>query len=200
MVDAFSEILRRLDEMQARIESLEDDSHVISEERTEVADEGELGGEVMEERDDATITRKKVPVCDYCGKQMDEKQQFSICRKCDKKLCPRCAIEFRNQVVCKKELDSAFGISSEDFEVVLMVINGISNEGDMHAISGISKGDLKHIIDGLKKRDYIECSWLGHKTVTASGREALGCYSQILGGTAHMRLLDREIARHVLSK
>lgn len=200
MADAFSEILRRLDEMQTRIESLEGDSHVISEERTEVADEGELGGEVMEERNDATITRKMVPVCDYCGKQMDEKQQFSICRKCEKKLCSKCSIEFRNQVVCKKDLDAAFGISREDFKTLLMVGNGISSDGDMHAVSGISKAELKRIIERLKGRDYIEVSWLGHKAMTASGREAFGCYSQILGGTADMRLLDREIVRYVLSR
>jgi hypothetical protein len=200
MVDEISEIMRRLDEIQERIESLEENSHVISEERIEVAGEGELGGEVEEEKNDGTITRKLVPVCDYCGKQMDVKQRFSICRKCSKKLCVRCAIEFRNQVICKKELDAAFGISRDDFKVLLMVGNGISGEGDMHTISGIPRGGLKHIVDGLKKRDYIEISWLGRKAMTASGREAFGCYSQILGGTADMRLLDREIARHVLSR
>lgn len=191
------QIVRRLEDMQKRLELLEGNSHIISEERTEVAAEGELENEITETRNNTAIMRHRIPICDYCGRQIDS---FSKCQRCGKKLCVKCSLDFRNQVICKQDLQKIFPLSRDAFKVLLVIGNGITNDGHIHKLTGIPKKNLHDMLQYLKGAGYADSSIFGGKMLTEMGREALGCYCQILGDSVDMKSLDEAIMRHVLAK
>lgn len=198
MASELDEVLKKLETLEDRINNIENNSQVVSEDRIEVEEKGRLGSEVVENRNDSVITTKRVPVCDFCGKEI---KSFSICQKCEKKLCDKCSIEFRNQIICKQELQSIFPLSRQAFKVLLLVANNISDENNMNRLSGIPKKDLKEILGYLKGAGYMEFSaFFTRKSLTEMGKEALSSYGQILGGIGDMAQLDKEIARYMLGK
>jgi len=197
---ADEEILKKLEEMNSRISKLEGSStnekKIISEERTEIAEEGRLESKEIA-KDNGIVKVKRVPVCDHCGHQLSA---FSICKKCSKKLDEKCSIEFRKQVICPDCLRGIYPLSRQGFKVLLAHANDIRNHGDIHKITGIPKKDIKEIVQFLVGSGYLESHIIHGYRVSEGGREALSAYSQLWGGIGDMQHLDEEIKRFVLER
>lgn len=190
-------ILEKLGEIELRLQRLEDmpiSNEIITEERTEVAGEGELDSERVSRVNDSVVTTKRITMCDYCFGKID---QLSLCKKCGKKLCENCAIDFRNEIICLQDLRETHPISRQVFKVILMIANGITGERDMNEVSGIPMDEMKGIVDFLRDSGYVTTSFLGGKRLTDLGTEAFYAHSQVLGGKDDMKDLDGRIEEYV---
>lgn len=194
----FEEIAKKLEGIEDRLQNLESNKNVIEEERTEIASEGELESEETSLNNDTVVTIRRVAICDYCTKKKDI---FAICKKCKKKLCDKCAVDLRNQVLCPDDLRTILPLSRPAFKVLLLVANDIQGEADMHTLSGIPRKDIKEILTYLKSAGYVESSVIfNRKSPSDMGREAITAYGQIFGGMGEMAQLDRMIERYVLGR
>lgn len=197
MTSDIERILEKLGDIELRLqkmESIQTDGQVMNEDRIEIAKEGELESETMSKVNESVVTTKRIAMCDYCFGKID---QLSICKKCGKKLCEGCSIEFRNETICLQDLREVHPISRQSFKAILMVANGITGECDMSKLSGIPTDELKGIIDMLRDSGYLTTSFLGGKRLTDIGMEAFYAHSQVLGGKDDMKDLDIRIEEHV---
>jgi len=197
MTSGTDRILEKLGEIELRLQRLESispNNEIITEERTELAEEGELDSERVSRVNDSVVTTKRITMCDYCFGKIDD---LSMCKKCGKKLCNNCSIDFRNEIICLQDLREIHPISRQVFKVILMIGNGITGEHDMNKVSGIPRDDMKGIIDFLKESGYVTTSFLGGKRLTDLGTEAFYAHSQVLGGKDDMKDLDGRIEEYV---
>lgn len=196
------EILQRLHEIEERLSDLENKKNVVGEDRMEIADDRELESEETAERGEATITTRKIPVCDICGKKLDDDlKELAVCKSCRRKLCKRCSIELRGQIVCINDLNRRLPLTRPAFKVLLLIANEIDRIGDIHRLSGIPVKTAKGIVSWLKGLGYIETSFiLGTKRATDLGREAICAWAQVWRGSGDMSYLDREMVRFLLGK
>lgn len=197
MTSDIERILEKLEDIELRLqrlESIQSDGQVMSEDRTEIAKEGDLESETMTKVNDSMVTTKRIAMCDYCFGKID---QMSMCKKCGKKLCENCSIDFRNENICLQDLREIHQISRQAFKVILMVANGITGERDMCKVSGIPTDEVKGIVDMLRDSGYLSTSFLGGKRLTDTGMEAFYAHSQVLGGKDDMKDLDIRIKDYV---
>jgi hypothetical protein len=197
MTSETERILEKLGDMELRLqrlESIQSDGQVMSEDRTEIAKEGELESETMTKVNESMVTTKRIAMCDYCFGKID---QLSICKKCGKKLCENCSIDFRNENICLQDLREIHPISRQSFKIILMIANGITGEHDMSRVSGVPTDELKGIIDVLRDSGYLATSFFGGKRLTDTGMEAFYAHSQVLGGKDDMKDLDIRIEEYV---
>ena len=190
-------ILEKLGEIELRLQRLESiptNNEIITEERTELAEEGDLDSEQVSRVNDSVVTTKRITMCDYCFGKIDE---LSMCKKCGKKLCNNCSIDFRNEIICLQDLREIHPISRQVFKVILMIGNGITSEHNMNEVSGIPRDEMRGIVDFLKESGYITTSFLGGKRLTDLGTEAFYAHSQVLGGKDDMKDLDGRIEEYV---
>lgn len=177
-----------------------DDRRVIMEERVEVEAEGRLGGTEMAKESQGVVKTRRIPVCDYCGRKLDEKFQFAVCQKDRRKLCPRCSVTFRNRIICPDDLRSFLPLSRPGFKILLMMANGITDAGDIRKVTRIPKNDVKDIMRFFQQSGYTDRRGLLQVYVTELGMEALACYGQLYGEDADMRELDQELIGFVLRR
>lgn len=197
---ADEEILRKLESIESRLSKLEtgtSDKKIISEERTEIAEEGRLESKELSKENSGVVKTTRISVCDSCGHNLQRDDDFFICKTCGKKLDEDCAIDFRNQTICPDDLRGVYPLSRPGFKVLLIVANNISDEGNVHRISGIPKKDVKEIIQFLLGSGYVESSLIYGRKTSERGREALSAYAQLWGGRGDMQQLDEEIKRFV---
>ena len=197
------EILRKLDEIESRLSGLESGNgskKIMIEERTEISEEGNLESSEMAKENSKIVKTKRILVCDYCGKQITAIS--SICKKCGKKLCEKCSIDFRRQVICPQDLRSVYPLSRTAFKVLLMVANGITSTGLIHRISGISGKEAKDIIRYLWNAGFVEKSIFSGLKISETGLEAISAYGQLFGreDAADMRQLDEGVKRYVIQR
>ncbi|MFY9300178.1 MAG: hypothetical protein WAO91_03180 [Candidatus Nitrosotenuis sp.] len=195
---SFDEILRRLDEMDARlsrIESVRPSRNVMTEERTEISEEGEFDSTETATVNNATVTTKRIPVCDQCGNKLEN--SFAVCKEDGKKLCKNCSISFRNRTICPQHLREVYPLSRPAYKVLILVANSIDDANNIHKISHIPKKEVMDILDILVEGGYVEKHAFFRRRITEMGLEAISGYSQIYGNSADMRQLDEEVKEFV---
>lgn len=190
-----SETLKKLDEMESRLDRLENstapDKKVIIEERTEIAGEGEFEGSDTSKKDQSIIKTKRIALCDHCNDQLGN--DFAVCHKDGKKLCKKCSVVFRNRINCPQCIRGMYPLSRHSFKVLLLIANSICNVNDVHTISHVPKKEIKDSVQFLLEGGYIEkAGFFGYKA-TEMGFEALSVYAQLYGGTGDMQELDEEL-------
>lgn len=195
---SFDEILRRLDEMDARLSRIESSGqsrNVVSEEKTEISGEGEFDGVETATINNATVTTRRIPVCDQCGNKLEN--SFAVCREDGKKLCKGCSVSFRNRTICPQHLREVYPLSRPAYKVLILVANSIDDANNIHMLSYIPKKEVRDMLDILVEGGYIEKHGFFRRRITEMGLEAVSGYSQIYGNSADMKQLDEEVKEFV---
>lgn len=176
-----TEILRKLNEIEFRINQLET-GRVILEERKIPANLGELEGKTYYQTASGGIQKEvRVGVCDLCGRNADH---FNICVGCGRKLCEDCSIIYRNKVYCKDCLYGLLPLTKEEYKVLLAVSNGIKSLDDLTELTKMKRSEVKSCIKSLTEKEIIEDStflFFSDLKILDKGMEALAAYRQVYG-------------------
>lgn len=197
MTSEIDDILNDIENIKTRITKIKSEQ-TISEEKIEIAKEGKFESTVLSAKNDSTIEIRTIEICDYCHKKLETKNQnFGVCSKCSKKLCEKCFIEFRSQVICPDDLRRVYPLSREQFQVMLLVVNSIDKPKDISKITCISKNNVKNILSFMQASDYLARSGFWGSCMTSAGMEAFYAYSQFYGNENEMVRVTQELAKFV---
>ena len=168
-------------------------TRVISEERHELAKEGEFGTTVLTNNEEGTLETKTITICDSCFRKLDiDKEEFSVCKKCKHKLCNRCSIEFQGEIICKDDLQEIRPMSREQFKVFLMVTKGIEKSKTIWQATGIPRKKVIEVFRSLVDAEYLDKHGFFGYCETSLGLETFYAYKQRYRGDTEIVLLDVE--------
>ncbi len=185
---AFSQMNSRLDQIASRLSQVEQNNgRTIMEERLLPESEGLLGGKRVLSSENGGIQKLTyIAVCDFCNTKLDE-ASFIVCNNCGKKVCGNCAVSLNSRNICPCCFTSVYPITKQGYQLLVMLLKGISETWDMVEMTGISEEELTLQIKQLFESGYIV-------------REGLSIFSKIIvnerGITAsivHSKLLSRDV-------
>ena len=83
---------------------------------------------------------------------------------------------------------------------MLLIANGIDNDGAIHKMTGIPKKEVGEKVRFLLEAEYVARYHFWGLHISETGLQAIHAYAQIFGGSGDMVQLDEEVKRFVLQQ
>lgn len=171
---SLSDLKKKLEELETRIGGLERGQNRIILEETTIPDEpGLLGGKTLASVSGSIQKIIKIPVCDFCGRKLE--QDLTICKRCGRKVCARCVVNFNAESLCAHCAAEVFQLNKIDVKVLTCFVCGVNDESSISQITGLSRREIRLTKAKLMELEMIRkkgISVLSSLEVTERGHQA----------------------------
>lgn len=193
-------LLEKLGDIEKKID--QNQTRVMMEETTTIADEGEWGGKsyFQQAADGGIIKQIRIPVCDICGRRSEN---FNSCTQCRKKICPDCSIMYLNRIFCLDCLQELLPLTKQEYKVLMMISCGINDSHLISSVTRIKREEVGACKQRLKVKGFIKVSgflFFTETEVLEKGIEALNVYSRVYGKEEDVLKFESELRRVLVEK
>lgn len=170
-------------------------SRILMDERKIVTNDRELEGKTYIQTEDGGILKEvRVPVCDVCGRQND---QYNSCTGCRRKLCRDCSIRYMNRIFCLDCLQELLPLTKKEYKVLLAVQYGLDKNKIEEAMRAKAE-EVNKCFKSLREKCYIETKgflFFHEAKILEKGIEALETYRQVYDKEEDVLIFQEDLRR-----